>query len=103
MINKLVATLRDASKKYYETGDSPLSDAEYDSAVKVLESLDPENPYLSEIGPTPEDSESKVYHILPMGTLSKYHTDEEIKDFLSKEKADNYLVSPKYDGFGETR
>lgn len=100
MINKLVATLRDASKKYYETGDSPLSDAEYDSAVKVLESLDPENPYLSEIGPTPEDSESKVYHILPMGTLSKYHTDEEIKDFLSKEKADNYLVSPKYDGFG---
>lgn len=100
MINKLVATLRDASKKYYETGDSPLSDAEYDSAVKVLESLDPENPYLREIGPTPEDSESKVYHILPMGTLSKYHTDEEIKDFLSKEKADNYLVSPKYDGFG---
>lgn len=100
MINKLVATLRDASKKYYETGDSPLSDAEYDSAVKVLESLDPENPYLSEIGPTPEDSESKVYHILPMGTLSKYHTDKEIKDFLSKEKADTYLISPKYDGFG---
>lgn len=100
MINKLVATLRDASKKYYETGDSPLSDAEYDSAIKVLESLDPENPYLSEIGPTPEDSESKVYHILPMGTLSKYHTDKEIKDFLSKEKADTYLISPKYDGFG---
>jgi len=103
-VPELVAKLRIASKEYYTTGNSPMSDDEYDAAVELLRKVAPESPYLAEIGPAPDSSSKKIYHTIPMGTLSKYHTDAEITVWLQSSNlapfTQGVLISPKYDGFG---
>lgn len=103
-VPELVAKLRIASKEYYTTGNSPMSDDEYDAAVELLRKVAPESPYLAEIGPAPDSSSKKIYHTIPMGTLSKYHTDAEITVWLQSSSlapfTQGVLISPKYDGFG---
>lgn len=99
-IEKLEETLREASRKYYTTGDSPMSDEEYDAALEYLKRVKPYSEVLSEIGPDVEGS-SKMYHVIPMGTLVKIHTDDQVKDWMSKvsSSSSGFMISPKYDGF----
>ena len=103
-VRDLVTKLHEASYAYYNYGNSPMTDDEYDAAVELLRKVAPESPYLSEIGAKPASGSSKVYHSIPMGTLSKYHTDEEvlkwIEDPANTKFTKGILVSPKYDGFG---
>lgn len=98
----LVHQLRQASDLYYTKGTSPMTDDQYDAAVELLRRIDPANKYLAEIGPEPTEGSRKIYHVVPMGTLSKYHTDEEVIEWLRKNVPVNqgFLLSPKYDGFG---
>lgn len=103
-LTSLVIALRAASRQYYLTGSSDLTDEQYDARLRYLRMVDPKNPYLLEIGTKVEDTESskKVYHYIPMGTLSKCHKDQEVKswiDSLPERSGTRILVAPKYDGF----
>ncbi len=106
-IDDLVNILRQSSQKYYSDGKSSLSDAEFDEKVKELENLDPDNPFLSEIGSSVLSSPlSKVTHEIPMGSLKKITYDESKKEFSTWLKSledvagkdPKFAVQLKYDG-----
>lgn len=101
IIEKLEEMLRKASADYYLNGDSDMTDDEYDAAVDYLRTVKPDSPFLQEIGPDAGNS-NKVYHPIPMGTLTKIHTEEQVKSWMSKfsDVGDlGWMISPKYDGF----
>ena len=103
-LTSLITELREASRRYYLTGSSNLTDEQYDARIRYLRVVDPTNPYLSEIGTEVDGTESskKVYHHIPMGTLSKCHKDQEVKcwiNSLPESSGTKILVAPKYDGF----
>lgn len=99
-LEQLESKLREASYKYYIDGNSDMSDEEYDAAVEYLRRVKPDSKFLDEIGPDVKGT-SKMYHTIPMGTLTKIHTDAEVKDWMSKvyDSSDGFMISPKYDGF----
>ena len=96
MSKKLVEYLERCDDAYYNSSNPIVSDATYDALVETLRRMDPNNPYLSKVGAKVKSD--KVGRMIPMGTLSKYHTDEEITKWLEKEKG-VILLAPKYDGF----
>jgi len=96
MSKNLVEYLEKCDDAYYNSSNPIVSDSTYDALVETLKRLDPTNPYLKKVGAKVKSN--KLGRIVPMGTLSKYHTDEEIIKWLNSEK-DEILLSPKYDGF----
>lgn len=98
MIDRIVKYLEECDDAYYNTSNPLVSDATYDAIVESLRKLDPHHPYLSKVGARVKSN--KVGRLVPMGTLSKYHKEEEIKKWLASEDDVGYvLLSPKYDGF----
>lgn len=97
MVNKLVDYLVQCDDAYYNSSNPLVSDATYDALVETLRRLDPTNAYLSNVGAKVKSN--KVGRVIPMGTLSKLHKDEEVEKWLEKEKGELILLSPKYDGF----
>ena len=98
MPNNLVEYLERCDDAYYNSSNPIVSDSTYDALVETLRRLDPKNPYLEKVGAKVKSD--KVGRIIPMGTLSKYHKDEEIQKWLSNESDETtFLLSPKYDGF----
>lgn len=97
MVNKLVDYLVQCDDAYYNSSNPLVSDATYDALVGTLRRLDPNNAYLSNVGAKVKSN--KVGRVIPMGTLSKLHKDEDVQKWLEKEKNDLILLSPKYDGF----
>ena len=94
----LVNYLKKCDDAYYNTSNPIVSDNTYDALVETLRRLDPKNEYLSKVGVNVVSN--KIGRIVPMGTLSKYHKDEEILKWLDSENDENlFLLSPKYDGF----
>lgn len=98
-INELVLYLRKCDEAYYNSSNPLIDDATYDATLELLRRLDPNNPYLLEVGAPPKRESTKIGRRVPMGTLSKFHEDEEIQKWLLKEDEDFILISPKYDGF----
>jgi len=96
MIVQLVEYLQKCDDAYYNSTNPIVSDATYDAMVETLRKLDPKSPYLSKVGAKVKSD--KVGRVVPMGTLSKYHTDEEVKKWLDAEQGE-ILIAPKYDGF----
>lgn len=94
----LVKKLEEASAAYYGDGNVIMSNDTFDSMVESLRKIDPENEFLKKVG-TPATGTFKVGRVIPMGTLSKYHTNEDVKEWLSKQNG-MILLCPKYDGFG---
>lgn len=98
MTNNLVDYLKRCDDAYYNTSNPIVSDSTYDALVETLRRLDPKNPYLEKVGAKVRSS--KVGRVIPMGTLAKYHKDEEIQKWLESERDETtFLLSPKYDGF----
>lgn len=95
-MNNLVEYLKKCDDAYYNTSNPIVSDATYDALVETLRRLDPNNEYLKKVGAKVRSN--KIGRLIPMGTLSKYHTDEEITKWLESEKGE-ILIAPKYDGF----
>lgn len=93
----LVNYLEKCDDAYYNTSNPIVDDSTYDALVETLRRLDPKNPYLQKVGAKVRSN--KVGRIIPMGTLSKYHTDSEVAKWLNSAGDDLILVSPKYDGF----
>lgn len=96
MVTQLVDYLVRCDDAYYNSSNPIVSDATYDAMVETLRKLDPKNAYLSKVGAKVKSD--KVGRVTPMGTLSKYHTDEEVQKWLESEQGE-ILIAPKYDGF----
>lgn len=92
----LVEYLEKCDDAYYNSANPIVDDATYDALVETLRRLDPSNPYLKKVGA--EVRSNKVGRVIPMGTLSKYHVEDEVVKWLEKEQGE-ILLSPKYDGF----
>ena len=97
MNENLVAYLKKCDDAYYNTSNPIVSDDTYDALVETLRRLDPKHPYLQKVGAKVRSN--KVGRVVPMGTLSKYHTLEDVVKWLNSEDDEWVLLSPKYDGF----
>lgn len=99
---ELEKTLREASKAYWETGTSFLSDPEYDELTEKLRALEPDNQLLTEIGAVPVAA--KVVHKVPMLSLDKAYTFDQVRHWFARVRVESGCehmtldVTPKYDG-----
>jgi len=101
-LSSLLTVLTNASRQYWETGVSFLSDTEYDRLVEELRQQDPGNPFLQKIE-SPVALEGKVQHPVPMLSLAKAYTQQEVLKWtgdMAKVAGNHFqvLVMPKYDG-----
>lgn len=96
MPKNLVEYLTRCDDAYYNSSNPIVDDATYDALVETLRRINPDHPYLKKVGAKVKSN--KVGRVTPMGTLSKYHKDEEVQKWLESEGGE-VLLSPKYDGF----
>jgi len=84
-IEYLEGLLREASTAYYNSAaDSIMSDYMFDQYRDELEELDPQNPFLAEVGAPPTDAAlTKVKHSIPMGSLKKINAVKELDTWRS--------------------
>jgi DNA ligase (NAD+) len=92
---QIVTLLREASYAYYNGGESKMDDESYDALVERLKQMDPEHPYLDEVGaPPPQGAVNLPY---PMPSLDKIKPGEDsLKRFLTN--AGGFVLSEKLDG-----
>lgn len=94
-------------KRLFYSGRSIISDAEYDALENDLKKLSPEHPVLSLVGYNFEDSGKKISHFVPMLSLAKTYSLEDLYDFINKnscivmDKVDGMALSIEYDGSGK--
>ena len=106
---ELVKKLNYYSKEYYENGNSPISDEEYDTLYKMLEDYERSEPANKvSISPTNKvgyetGSSAKIEHEFPMLSLDNSYNEDDIKKFIKR--IDNlgfedivYTVEQKIDG-----
>ena len=101
-IKELINELNDASSKYYNGQESPLTDAEFDAKLKELKELEQKEKIIYSNSPSikvgaPVLSELKKVQIngKPMLSLDKVHSAQEIINFDS---SDDLIASIKCDG-----
>lgn len=95
-----VQTLKKYSKAYYE-GNPLVSDEEFDAMRDNLKRLDPNHPYLKEVGAKVSNTLAKVRHAALCGSLNNTFDAEGITAWMDTIKAagGKYLiVMPKLDG-----
>ena len=99
-LSQLLDYLKRADDAYYNSSAPIISDDTYDAMVELLRRIDPNNEYLNKVGTRVKSN--KIGRGVPMGTLVKYHEEEDILKWLELEKSNGdsqILVCPKYDGF----
>ena len=100
-IQELEELLNYHNELYWKQNNPIISDATYDQIVRRLAQLDPDNPLITAIF-TPEVSDGeKVRHAIPMLSLDKAYSLEEVIAWAKKHARSNdelLLVEPKYDG-----
>src|SRR6056300_1216128 len=113
-VQELVELLNAYSEAYYERDDPLVSDAEYDSVFRELQSLEAENPDAilansptQRVGGKPLDSFTQVRHRVPMLSLDNAFSAADLSEFdrrvrerlsLSAEAPIGYSCEPKLDG-----
>lgn len=90
-------TLRQASNDYYN-GNPSMTDAEFDVLKDQLEKLEPNNPFLKEIGAPSNSVWPKVNHSRPMGSLLKVNNEEDFSKWAGKYTTRDLVWSEKLDG-----
>lgn len=96
-INDLVNILKQLSYHYYHTSEPLIPDNVYDLLRETLETRDPGNKFLKEVGAT-IISKDKVNLPYPMGSLNKIKPDSGTLDKWLKEYKGPYILSDKLDG-----
>ena len=98
--DQLALQLREARTAYYN--HQPLmSDAAFDALEDELRGLDPQHPYWSEVGAPVNGDWPKATHKIPMGSLDKVQTAEEMQAWhngCGLHKDDPVMVMDKLDG-----
>ena len=100
-IKELVELLNKASDAYYNTGDTIMEDKEFDDLLDELKELEEQTEFILSNSPTHTvgakvlSKLNKVSHDIPMLSLDKCHTTEELIDFVGNDKC---YLTVKYDG-----
>lgn len=100
MIDKIVAKLEEANLEY-RTGNSIMSDKDYDEMVDLLFSYDPENEFFSKVGLEVIDETRKSKLPIDMASMNKIKTIEEIHSWLRLKGINpntELVATPKFDG-----
>ena len=98
-ITELVSLITVHCSDYYND-DPTISDAEFDALVDELRVLDPNHPELFSVGaPIPDNTPWEVgSHQIPMTSLDKVNTKEEIIEWATSRGATWFSVQEKCDG-----
>lgn len=100
MIDRIVAKLEEANTAY-RTGNSIMSDKDYDEMVDLLFSYDPENEFFSKVGLEVIDETRKSKLPIDMASMNKIKTIEEIYSWLRLKGINpntEIVATPKFDG-----
>ena len=96
-VDTLVSRIKLARDRYYNHGNSPFTNQEYDAMVNTLGILDPSNSILKEIG-SPVSC-NKISRSEPMFTLEKVTDESILCSRISKLLEQSpVVIYPKYDG-----
>jgi len=92
-----------AHQGLYYRQEPSITDEEFDTLWDELESLDPENPLLDQVGSDLSDGDladgwPKARHLMPMGSQSKATDPESFETWAIKHEYPVYLVQYKLDG-----
>lgn len=95
---ELVVLIRKHRQLYYN--DTPeVEDDVFDAWVDELTELDPSNPVLQEVGADVDESHWEIVeHTIPMTSLDKVNTAEELQVWMAQRPASAYCVQEKLDG-----
>ena len=106
----LVSTLELANQQYYVDAQPDLTDAEYDTLMRELQTLESEHPTLAlpdsptqRVGGVPRDDLAKVPHRIPMLSIENAMNADEARAWWERTSGDagedvELSVEPKYDG-----
>lgn len=99
LIKDLENKILKAREEYYN-GVTDISDATFDAWIDELKKLDPNNHAITMIGsPVPVSEWKKEKHLIPLGSLDKVNTPEEITDWITNSaKGKDIFVMSKIDG-----
>lgn len=100
MIDQLKNRIKEANEAY-RIGKPVMSDAEYDILIEELAELSPEDELLSKVGHEILDETRKARLPIPMASMNKIKTLDEIKDWQRLKLIPNaveIICTPKYDG-----
>ena len=100
MIDQLKNRIREANEAY-RIGKPVMSDSEYDILVEELATMSPEDELLSVVGHEILDETRKTRLPIPMASMNKIKTLDEIKDWQRLKLIPNaveIICTPKYDG-----
>lgn len=100
MVDQLRNRIREANESY-RIGKPVMSDAEYDILIEELAELSPEDELLSKVGHEILDETRKARLPIPMASMNKIKTLDEIKDWQRLKLIPNaveIICTPKYDG-----
>ncbi|NBP59433.1 hypothetical protein EBU71_23325, partial [bacterium] len=100
MINELIEKITLANEKY-RTGESIMSDSQYDILIEELRSLDPHNELLTKVGLEVQDETRKSRLPIEMASMNKIKSMEDIDDWCRLKgisKSEFVLITPKFDG-----
>ena len=95
-ISELEKLIRKANYEYYTLGSSSISDGEYDELKEQLQSLDPNNELLNQVGDS-TSTENKIKLPNTMGSLNKWRPSD-ISKIHSSYSGMKMLRMPKLDG-----
>ena len=108
----LIKQIEEHNFNYYIQDNPIISDYEYDTLMRELQSLEKENPELildssptQRVGNKPSDKFEPLTHTIPMLSLANamskdeiVHFDDQIKRLLKAEQEIEYVAEPKLDG-----
>lgn len=95
---ELVVLVRKHRQLYYN-GTPEVEDDVFDAWVDELTELDPNSDVLQEVGaPVDDEHWEVVEHTIPMTSLDKVNTEEEMSEWLAQRAASQYCVQEKLDG-----
>lgn len=100
MIDQLKNRIKEANEAY-RIGKPVMSDSEYDILIEELAEMSPEDELLSVVGHEILDETRKARLPIPMASMNKIKTLEEIKDWQRLKlipSAVEIICTPKYDG-----
>lgn len=99
-INELSSEITKHDKLYWEKSNPIISDIEYDKLVNELKLLDPSNELIVKVH-TPVSNEKKIRHKIPMLSLDKVYSFEDLVKWcrkVARSKSELFRNEVKYDG-----